>query len=34
MRDNGSVQRRVSSPTFVGREAELDLLDAALERAA
>jgi DNA-binding CsgD family transcriptional regulator/tetratricopeptide (TPR) repeat protein len=28
------VQRRVSSPTFVGREAELDLLDAALERAA
>jgi predicted ATPase len=28
------VARRVSSPTFVGRAAELELLDAALERAA
>ncbi len=30
----GDVSRRVTSPVFVGRTAELDLLDGALERAA
>jgi DNA-binding CsgD family transcriptional regulator len=30
----GAVTRRVSSATFVGRGAELDLLSGALERAA
>src|SRR5690349_20485348 len=31
--DNHSVAVRVSSPRFVGRSAELDQIDAALERA-
>jgi len=32
--DNDGVSRRVTSPVFVGRSAELDLLDEALARAA
>ena len=34
MRDNAAVPRRLTSPVFVGRSAELDLLDDALARAA
>jgi len=34
VRDNGAVSRRLTSPVFVGRTAELELLDDALGRAA
>ena len=34
VRDNGGVSRRVTSSTFVGRGAELDVLGGALDRAA